>query len=73
MFWFLLFAGVAVVWTVVLTLLGVRLWRRAKALFGELSAAQTKLDAAQTKLDTVPAPSEPIAQSRRARHAGTRA
>jgi hypothetical protein len=47
MFWFLLFAGVAVVWAVVLTVLGLRLWRRARALFAELSAAQAKLEAAQ--------------------------
>ena len=47
MFWFLLFAGVAVVWMVLLALLGLRLWRRAKALFRELSAAQDKLEAAQ--------------------------
>lgn len=66
MFWFLLFVGVAVVWALVLALLGLRLWRRAKALFGELSAAQAKIEAAQ-------APSEAPGRSHQARHASTRA
>jgi hypothetical protein len=66
MFWFLLFAGVAVVWAVVLTLLGLRLWRRAKALFGELAATQSKLHAAQ-------APAGVAGRSHQARHASTRA
>ena len=48
MFWFLLFAGVAVVWIVVLALLGLRTWRRAQALFTEISVAGAKLDAAQS-------------------------
>jgi hypothetical protein len=48
MFWFLLFAGVVVVWILVLALLGLRIWRRGKALVTELSVAQAKLDAAQS-------------------------
>jgi hypothetical protein len=48
MFWFLLFAGVALVWILVLALLGVRIWRRAQALFAELSVASEKLAAAQS-------------------------
>ena len=66
MFWFLLFVGVAVVWALVLALLGLRLWRRAKALLAELSAAQAKIDAAQ-------APSGAAGRSHQARHASTRA
>jgi hypothetical protein len=48
MFWFLLFAGVVLVWILVLALLGVRIWRRGKALFTELEAANVKLAAAQS-------------------------
>lgn len=52
MFWFLLFAGVAAVWVLVLALLGLRIWRRAKRLFAEMSAAQAKLDAVQAREPT---------------------
>jgi AmiR/NasT family two-component response regulator len=47
MVWFAVFAGVAVVWVLVLALLARRLWRKASALAGELATAQSKLDAAQ--------------------------
>ncbi|WP_427890451.1 hypothetical protein ACQHIV_00280 [Kribbella sp. GL6] len=46
MYWFLLFVAVVVVWTVVLALLALKLWRQGKALTRELVAAQSKLDAA---------------------------
>jgi hypothetical protein len=49
MFWLLLFAGVVVVWTIVLALLAMKLWRQGKALTRELVAAQSKLDAAQSE------------------------
>lgn len=48
MYWFLLFVAVVVVWTVVLALLALKLWRQGKALTRELVAAQSKLDAAQS-------------------------
>ena len=48
MYWFLLFVAVVVVWTVVLALLALKLWRQGKALTRELVAAQSKLEAAQT-------------------------
>lgn len=66
MYWFLLFAGVALVWAVVLTLLGLRLWRRGQALLAELSAAEAKLEAAQ-------APSGAAGRSPQAKHANNRA
>lgn len=49
MYWFLLFVGVVVVWTIVLALLAMKLWRQGKALTRELVAAQSKLDAAQSE------------------------
>ncbi|HET6738156.1 MAG TPA: hypothetical protein VFH76_04455 [Kribbella sp.] len=49
MFWFLLFVGVVVVWTIVLALLAMKLWRQGKALTRELVAAQSKLDAVQSE------------------------
>ncbi|MGZ0152164.1 hypothetical protein ACXJJ3_34255 [Kribbella sp. WER1] len=48
MYWFLLFVAVVVVWTIVLALLALKLWRQGKALTRELVAAQSKLDAAQS-------------------------
>ncbi|MFD7160878.1 hypothetical protein ACFV9C_40270 [Kribbella sp. NPDC059898] len=48
MYWFLLFVAVVVVWTVVLALLALKLWRQGKALTRELVAAQSKLEAAQS-------------------------
>lgn len=48
MFWFLLFAGVTVVWIAVLTLLVRRTGRRARGLAAEVAAAQDKLEAAQS-------------------------
>jgi hypothetical protein len=47
MLWFLVFLGVALVWAVVLTLLGLRLWRKGKALAKEVSAAERKIADAQ--------------------------
>ncbi|HEY3509052.1 MULTISPECIES: hypothetical protein [Kribbella] len=49
MYWFLLFIAVVVVWTIVLALLALKLWRQGKALTRELVAAQSKLDAAQSR------------------------
>ncbi|MFG1910081.1 hypothetical protein [Kribbella sp. NPDC048928] len=49
MYWLLLFVGVVVVWTIVLALLAMKLWRQGKALTRELVAAQSKLDAAQSE------------------------
>lgn len=49
MFWLLLFVGVVVVWTIVLALLAMKLWRQGKALTRELVAAQSKLDAVQSE------------------------
>jgi hypothetical protein len=48
MVWFAVFAGVAAVWAIVLALLARQLWRKTKALAGELSSAQAKLQAIQT-------------------------
>ncbi|MBP2350843.1 hypothetical protein JOF29_001926 [Kribbella aluminosa] len=48
MYWLLLFVAVVVVWTIVLALLALKLWRQGKALTRELVAAQSKLDAAQS-------------------------
>ncbi|HWD80748.1 MAG TPA: hypothetical protein VG497_17770 [Kribbella sp.] len=48
MYWFLLFVAVVVVWTIVLALLALKLWRQGKALTRELVAAHSKLEAAQS-------------------------
>jgi hypothetical protein len=66
MFWFLLFAGVVVVWMVVLALLGLRIWSQGRALFAELSVAGAKLDAAQSA-------GESTARTHHGRHAGGQA
>jgi len=68
MFWFLLFAGVTVVWIAVLALLGLRVWRRGKALVSEVSVAQAKLEAAQSVTE-----SASTAPGHHGRHAGSRA
>jgi hypothetical protein len=52
MLWFLVFLGVALVWVVVLALLGLRLWRKGKALASEVAAAERKIaDAQRSGLD----------------------
>jgi hypothetical protein len=47
MLWFLVFLGVGLVWVVVLALLGLRLWRKGKALAKEVAAAERKIADAQ--------------------------
>jgi hypothetical protein len=69
--WWLLFGGIGVFGVIFYALLGLWLWRQAKALFVELETATEKLEAVQ--LDTIAGlPDRDEAHDRRASHGARR-
>ncbi|HEY8455556.1 MAG TPA: hypothetical protein VIL34_08180 [Actinopolymorphaceae bacterium] len=57
--WLWLFGGIALVVTVVYVLLGIWLWRRAKALYIEVDTSLRKLEAALPESELAAGAAEP--------------